>query len=421
MSIQITIKERFLDNGLRVVIAPNHRAPLACVSVGYKVGSKDETPDKTGFAHLFEHLMFDGSKNVKRGEYDIYVAGVGGQCNAYTSYDQTVYHEELPIASLEMGLWLESDRMLECGVQTIGLETQQRVILEEFSQVIENQPYGRWRLTQASSAFTEECSYSWETIGKREHIIAASMDDVREFYSLYYRPDNACVVISGDVTADKGFELAEKYFGEIPKGKGTIRRNTFSPTFRKYGTHAVATDTVPLPATYISFHFDGIKSDSALSADIIAGIIGSGRSSRLYKNLVADKRIASSVWAYADTREHSSLLTLHATASRPDISPDELSQAIMEEVNSLRMNGVEEREMEKTRNSLATSHAAALQTSSGIADALTNYVLLWDDPQEINKSLDKYFAVNNNSLAQFSNDVMIPEKGIRTDIVAAQE
>lgn len=419
MSVRIDIEERFLENGLRVVLAPNHRAPLVCVSVGYRVGSKDETPDKTGFAHLFEHLMFDGSKHVKRGEYDVYVAGAGGQCNAYTSYDQTIYHEELPVGSLEMGLWLESDRMIECGVQNIGLETQQKVILEEFSQVVENQPYGRWRIAQSASAFVPECSYSWETIGKREHIIAATMDDVKEFYGTYYRPDNACLVIAGDITSNKGFELAEKYFGDIKRGTQTIRRNNFSDSYKKYGTSSSVSDTVPFPAVYLSFHYEGVRHPSAMSADIVAGIVGSGRSSRLYKRLVDEMQIASTVWAFGDTREHCSLLTLHATASNPDISADMLSEVILDEVQKLSKEGLEEKEMEKTRNSLITGHAAALQTSSGVADALTNYILLWDDAHEINRALDKYFSVSKSQLIDFVHDYMIPTKVVRTDIVPA--
>ncbi len=421
MSINIPLEERFLENGLRVVIAPNHRAPLACVSIGYKVGSKDETVDKTGFAHLFEHLMFDGSTHVGRGEYDVYVSKVGGQCNAYTSYDQTIYHEELPIAALEMGLWLESDRMLECGVKPIGLETQQKVILEEFSQVVENQPYGRWRIAQSAAAFTPDCSYSWETIGKREHIVAATMDDVRDFYSMYYRPDNACVVIAGDISFDKGFSLADKYFGEIEKRNSPIRRNVFTKEHKRYGQHSIITDSVPLPAVYISFHCEGVRSDATLSADMYSGIMGSGRSSRLYKALVDETQIASTVWAFADTREHTSLLTLHATAASPDITTDTLAEHIFNQLEKLQKDGLLAHEMEKTRNSVATSHAAALQTSSGVADALTNYVLLWDNPHEINSSVDKYFSVSNQDVMDFSHNYMNPSQAIRTDVVPMEE
>lgn len=417
MSNIIPLEERFLDNGLRVVIAPNHRAPLACVSIGYKVGSKDETVDKTGFAHLFEHLMFDGSKHIHRGEYDVYVSKAGGQCNAYTSYDQTVYHEELPIGALEMGLWLESDRMLECGVQQIGLETQQRVILEEFSQVLENQPYGRWRVAQSAAAFTPDCSYSWETIGKREHIVAATMDDVRDFYAMYYRPDNASVVIAGDISFEQGFALVEKYFGDIPARHTPIRRNVFTNDQKRYGQHTVLTDSVPLPAVYMSFHYEGICSDTALSADIYAGIIGSGRSSRLYKALVDEAQIASSVWAFADTREHTSLITLHATAANPDITPDILAEHIVRQVETVQKEGLRSNEMEKTRNSIATNYAAALQTASGVADALTNYILLWNDPHEINRSIDKYFSVTEQEIMDFSSKCMIGTQSIRTDVV----
>ena len=170
-----------LDNGLRVILIKNEKAPLVNVTLGYKVGSKDDSFSHKGFAHFFEHLMFDGSKHVKRGEFDVFCSKAGGTFNAYTSFDQTIYHTTVPAHQLDLVLWLESDRMMQFGVQQIGLETQQKVVSEEIKQTVENQPYGTWRVQQGKLAFNDECSYQWEVLGERAHIETATLEDVAAF------------------------------------------------------------------------------------------------------------------------------------------------------------------------------------------------------------------------------------------------
>lgn len=416
-----SIHEKILPNGLHVVIAPNHKAPVVCVTVGYKVGSKDELPSKNGFAHLFEHLMFDGSTNVARGDYFRLAASAGGSPNAYTAYDQTIYHITVPIHQIELALWIESDRMMQFGVQQLGLETQQRVVTEEISQVVENQPYGSWRTKQAELAFSPDCSYSWEVHGSKEHVAAATMSDVQEFFDGYYRPDNAILTIAGDVSAEDGFLLAEKYFGDIPRGKNPVRRNSFTPDMYVGNKHEVITDNVPLPAVFISFHSEGFLNESSTRADILAAVAGEGRSSRFYKSLVYDKQIASSAFAFHDPREMASLFTVSATASSPEITCDELSEALLSELSILCEKGIEESEMIKVRNSLATSIAYPMQTSTGIADILTQQTMFWNDPSRINTLLSRYNRFTANEIQEYAKSIIKPDNMVRVDVVPAGE
>lgn len=413
------LHEHHLANGLHVVVAPNHKAPVVCVTVGYKVGSKDELPTKNGFAHLFEHLMFDGSTNVARGDYFKIAASAGGSPNAYTAYDQTVYHITVPSHQTELAMWLESDRMMQFGVQEIGLETQKRVVLEEMSQVVDNQPYAIWRTKQAEIAFSPECSHSWEIIGSREHIADATMDDVQDFFSMYYRPNNAVLTIAGDITPENAFALAEKYFGDIPRGEKPIRRNVVTPEMRLGGRSVVVEDAVPLPAVYMSFHTDGFMDNGAVRADILAGIIGEGRSSRFYKSLVYERQIASSAFAFADQRELSSFFTVSATAATPEITCDELSAALLAELMSVVENGITETEILKARNSLKTGISYPLQTATGVADTVTQQTLFWNDPHRVNTALSRFSAYSAQDIQEYAREIIRPDNMVRVDIIPA--
>lgn len=417
-SLHIPIYQQVFDNGLRAVIVPNHKAPVVCLSVGYKVGSKDERRGKTGFAHLFEHLMFDGSTNVARGEYDAYLSAVGGQCNAYTAYDQTIYHEVIPSHQLELALWLESDRMAQCGVRQIGLETQQKVIIEEIGQTVEDQPYGRWREAQAAAAFAPECSYSWEVHGSKEDVAAATMDDVREFFGTFYRPDNACVVIAGDVQPDEALRLAERYFSDIPHGEGIIQRNQFSPEYRRSG-YVRSTDNVPLAATVFSYHYSGMHDEDYLAGSVLASIAGDGRSAQIYEALIRRRQIASSVYVYPDVREHTSLLTFMVIAATPEISCEELSEALHQEISRMADEGISSRELGKARNSLTTSFAYTIQTAAGAADAVTAQTLFWNQPERVNSILDRYTALTEDKITDFMRETLRNDNCIRTDIIPA--
>lgn len=405
MMMNSHIIDRTLSNGLRVIILPNEKAPLVNVTVGYKVGSKDDSFSHKGFAHFFEHLMFDGSKNVKRGEFDALCSKAGGTFNAYTSYDQTIYHTTVPAHQLDLVLWLESDRMLQFGVGQIGLETQQKVVSEEIKQSVENQPYGTWRIEQGKLAFSDDCSYQWEVLGNRAHIESATLNEVASFFDRYYRPDNACLVIAGHVDISSVFESVEQYFGPIPKKDGIIPRNQFSSSMKKSGSHIVH-DAVPLPAVFMSYHLDGFKSDRSVQADVLASAFGDGKSSRLYTNLVRDKKLASSAFCYADQREYASLLTFSATASQHGISYDQLIEELETEIRGMRTTPLNDHELEKAINAAATGFAYHLQTNAGMADLVCNQTLFWDDPMRAFSILDRYRSINKEDLTELYSSVI---------------
>jgi predicted Zn-dependent peptidase len=418
MSYRINLHEHILPNGLRVIIIPNFKSPVINITVGYKVGSKDDSFAHKGFAHFFEHLMFDGSAHVGRGEFDLYCSRAGGQFNAYTAYDQTIYHETLPAHQAELALWLESDRMLQFGVQQIGLDTQKKVVLEEINQTVENQPYGRWRIEQAKGAYAPECSYSWEVLGEKEHIASADMEQVSAFFSMYYRPDNACLVLSGAIQADKGLELAEKYFGDIRRGEQPVKRHEFHPSMKRTGDFTM-TDAVPLPAVFVSFHYPGFIDDSSICAEFIASIMGEGRSSRLYTSLVRNKQIASSVFCFADAREHSSLLTFSATAADASISAGQLKDMLLQEILESINKAFTPLEMQKTMNVAATGIAQNLQTNAGIADLVAQQTLFWNDPGRVNILLDKVKQVKSADLQEFAAQYIRPENMVSVSVIPA--
>ncbi|MFM7339276.1 MAG: M16 family metallopeptidase, partial [Bacteroidota bacterium] len=358
---------------------------------------KDDSFSHKGFAHFFEHLMFDGSKHVKRGEFDALCSKAGGTFNAYTSYDQTMYHTTVPSHQLDLVLWLESDRMLQFGVEQIGLETQQKVVSEEIKQSVENQPYGTWRVEQGRLAFTDDCSYQWEVLGNRSHIESATLDEVASFFDAYYRPDNACLVISGHVDVSTVLKSVERYFGIIPSKKQTIKRNQFVNHMKRTG-QIVVQDAVPLPAVFVSYHLDGFMSDTSVQADILASAFGDGKSSRLYSHLVRDQHIASSVFCYADQREHASLLTCSATAAHPGISHQQLLDALDKEIQGLLAEPFSDTELEKAINAAGTGYAYHMQTNAGIADMVCNQTLFWNDPMRAFSIVDRYRAVTKNEM-----------------------
>lgn len=412
----LKISQKKLGNGLTVVIAPNSKAPVVCITVSYKVGSKNETPDLKGFAHLFEHLMFEGSANIPKGAFDKYCTSAGGTNNAYTSYDQTTYYMVLPSHQLELGMWLESDRMLKFAVTPRALETQQKVVIEEISQTVENQPYGRWRVVQGETGYAAESSYSWEVYGSKERVAAATMQNVEKFYKQFYRPDNACLVITGDVEENYAFSLAEKYFGEITTSDMAKPEALFKNEWRKSGQGTMP-DAVPHNAVFLSFHIDGFLNDSIHTADVLATLLGEGRSARLYNALIYEQQIASSVGAFVDKREESSLFTVLAIAADENVSCETLFEGINSEFLKITNIEVSEEEIIKARNSLQTQLATELQTASGTADLLASQVLFWNDPERIHSIVKKYEKVLAEDVHAFAQMVFKNDNMVRTDVI----
>ncbi|WP_072263763.1 M16 family metallopeptidase [Candidatus Kryptobacter tengchongensis] len=389
---KIDFVEFTLENGLHVILHEDHSTPIVAVNVCYHVGSKNEKPDKTGFAHLFEHLMFDGSKNVKRGEFDKYISQAGGYDNAYTTEDKTNYYEVLPSNYLELALWLESDRMLEFSIQEISLITQREVVKEERRWRYENRPYGSAWIKISEKSFKKH-PYRWPVIGYQEHLDKASMDDVKEFYETFYVPNNAVLVIAGDIDIERTKKLVEKYFADIPKGPDNIPHPSPEDEPLENEIREVVEDiNAPLPAVFMSYRIPEEGNPDSYALALLSNILSVGESSRLYQRLVYRDKIANEVETYSDSREHPGLFLIYAIAN-PGFSSDTLEKVIDEEIDKIKNYGVEEKELEKAKNKIESALVSARQTVQGKADLLAHYYTFYKNPALVNREIDKYRSV----------------------------
>jgi predicted Zn-dependent peptidase len=413
----LPISRKKLPGGLDVVVIEKHNAPVITLNIDYFVGSKNETPGKTGFAHLFEHLMFEGTKNTGKGDFDKICSLAGGTNNAYTTYDYTSYHMSLPAHQTELAMWLESDRMFNFELKPLPLENQKSVVAEEIRQTVNDQPYAKWREELARNAFDKRCPYSWEVHGRIEDVENASLEDAAHFFNKYYRPDNAVMAIAGDIDPGAAFDMAEQYFGHIRHYPQRPETPDCSDEYKNAGMKIETKDNVPLPAVFISFHCEGLRDDSIIAGDIISNILGAGRSSRLYDSLVYRDQIASHAGAFIDKREYCSLFTIYAVANKPFTSCDKLTEAISEELKKIIDWGINDTEMEKARNQLTTHMAYEIQYAAGLADIAAYQTLFWNDPTRIYTALDKYMKVSKKEAMDFAKDVFNIDNTIRIDVL----
>jgi len=391
--MNITFHEYDLPNGLHLIVHEDHSVPVVAIDIRYHVGSKNEQAGKTGFAHLFEHLMFDGSKNVARGKFDVYLTNIGAKNNAYTTADETNYHEVVPANNVELGLWLESDRMLQFAIKEISLKTQKDVVKEEKRQTDDNRPYGNLDERMRLLAYDGGC-YRWPVIGSMEDIDAASLADVKEFYGIFYVPGNATICLAGDITAEDAFRLTTKYFGDIPGGKNKIPPVSFQQPQQDKERRLVLHEDVPTSAAFIAYHVPGEDHDDTPALEILCSILGAGESSRLQHSLIYEKQIASETGAHADTCELGSLVYIYAVAAKPDENPDAIEQILFDHITSIKHNGVTERELEKAKNQKEAGILYGFTTSLGVADALTHAYTLNQKTNSVNTDIDKYMQVS---------------------------
>ncbi|MFP4528302.1 MAG: M16 family metallopeptidase [Candidatus Kapaibacterium sp.] len=410
-----------MKNGLDFVVIEKHTAPVITLNTAYRVGSKDEIPGMTGFAHLFEHLMFEGTKNIKKGDFDKICSLAGGSNNAYTTYDYTSYHISLPSHQLELAMWLESDRMFNFEVTPEALENQISVVTEEIRQTVNDQPYGKWREELASNAFDRRTGYSWEVHGRIEDVENVTVEKAQDFFDKYYRPDNAVMVLAGYVDPDYAFAMAEKYFETDREYPELPVRPEFSEDYKNAGMKIETRDNVPMPAVFLAFHADGMLDDSTIAGDILSNILAHGRSSRLYESLVYKSEIASHAGAFLDKREYCSLFTLYAVANQPYTTCDQLTEALVDEINLLKDKGINASELEKSGNQLTTRLAHEIQYSSGLADMASYQTMFWDDPLRLYSVLDKYLKINKKEVTELARDIFSVDNCVRIDVIPRDE
>jgi len=399
----VPIERHALENGLRVVLSRDPRAPAVAVNLWYDVGSKHEKAGKTGFAHLFEHMMFQGSANVEKGQHFSVVQAAGGTLNASTWLDRTNYYETLPGHELELALWLEADRMASLlpAMTQEKLDNQRDVVKNERRWSVDNQPYGDWDERMQALVYPDGHPYHHPTIGSMEDLSAASLDDVGEFFATYYAPNNAVLTLAGDFETDAALEMIRRHFGPIPPNASLPPPPDMSVDPR-LGSEVRVTipDQVPLPRIYHAHRAPPFGTDAFDALDVAADVLGSGRASRLYARLVRDEHLAQDVSVLLfPIVGGASMFSLWVTA-RPGVEPDRLEAATLEEIDRLASDGPSEADLDRVRN-LHRAHAAgALERIGERADRLSMYTCLFDTPERVNEEVARYASVDADRLRE---------------------
>lgn len=382
-----------LPNGLKVILHQDNTVPVVAVTVLYHVGSKNEKPGQSGFAHFFEHLMFEGSQNIGRGDFMKYVSNAGGQLNANTSQDRTFYYENLPSNQLELGLWLESERMMHAKIEPVGVNTQREVVKEEKRMRMDNQPYG--------SIFAEVCKnifggtpYEWTPIGTMEDLNKAKLSDFISFYKTYYVPDNAVLSIAGDINIDSTKKLIAAYFGPVPGAKSAVPRPAIHLNPLGVAANKVDTvfDNIQLPAVIEAYRGPVQGTPDYYAFRILSNMLSSGSSSRMRKSLVDQKQLALEIGSFPFSQEGVGAYINYGIANS-GISPQILQQAMDEEITKIKTSLVGGHEFQKVMNQVETAYVGRASTQLGIAESLANYEVYFGNADLINTELERYKKV----------------------------
>jgi zinc protease len=393
-----------LDNGLTILVHEDHTTAMAVVNILYKVGARDESPEQTGFAHLFEHLMFGGSINIPN--YDAPLQSVGGENNAFTSNDITNYYITLPSNNLETAFWLESDRMLSLAFSEQSLEVQRQVVCEEFKQRYLNQPYGDVWLKLRPLAYKVH-PYRWATIGKElKHIEEAKMEDVKAFFQKFYTPQNAIMVVAGDVNLEEVKALAEKWFGDIPAGNAYERNLPQEPKQEEARFESVEAD-VPVDALYIAFHGPDRLSPDYYATDLISDLLSRGSSSRLYRSLVKENQVFSEINAYMMGSIDTNLFVVEGKPL-PHISLEDAEKHIWTELAKIKSELVAENELQKVKNKVESTMLFAELSILDKAMNLAFFEML-SKAEDYNQDVAKYSAVTIEDIHRVANSLFVKE------------
>lgn len=402
---EVEFIEYDLDNGLHVILHEDHSTPIVAVSVMYHVGSKNEDPDRTGFAHFFEHLLFEGSENIGRGEYSQYVEESGGALNANTSQDRTFYYDLLPSNQLELGLWLESERMMHAKVDSDGIETQREVVKEEKRQRVDNQPYGSIIEEVMKRAYTVH-PYNWVPIGSMEHLDAAQEEDYVNFYKTFYVPNNACLSIAGDIDIEQAKEWIEAYFGPIPAGEEVVQPKIVEPE-QTEEIRDVVYDNIQLPAVIHAYHGPAMGTDDAYAMDMLSMLLSQGGSSRMNRNIVDEQQLAMFCGAFPFSLEDPGLFLSFGIVNM-DVAPEDLEAAMNAEVDMVKTELITDEEFEKLRNQIENDFISSNSSMAGIAETLAQYYMYYGDANLINTEIERYMEVTKedimNVASKYLND-----------------
>jgi zinc protease len=402
---KIEFKEFDLNNGLHVILHQNNTIPTVAINLMYHVGSKNEKADRTGFAHFFEHLMFEGSDNIGRGKYFNYVQNAGGKNNAGTTFDQTDYFEVLPSNQLQLGLWLESERMLHLKIDSIGIETQRQVVKEERRQSYENRPYGKLLFEIFSNSFRVH-PYRWTPIGEAQYIDQASNKEFMDFYKQFYVPQNAVLVIAGDIQTSAAETLVRKYFEGIPQGTRQIFRPTVKEPQQTAEIKAYAYDNIQLPAVVYAYHTPQRGTPDAYALDMLQKYLAGGKSSLMYKSLVDEQQIAAEIEAVPLSLEDGGLFVTLGIANLGKPAED-LDRSMDEVIQKSKTEIMSDSAFQKIKNQIESDFYSQNSTMQGIADNLAEYYTFYKNSDLINTEIEKYQKITKEDLIRVANQYLL--------------
>ncbi len=415
---KVAFEEYDLDNGLHVILHHDPSAPVVITSVMYHVGSKDETPDRTGFAHFFEHLLFEGTPNIKRGEWFKMVSGNGGVNNANTSDDRTYYYEVFPSNNLELALWMESERMLHPIINQIGVDTQNEVVKEEKRFTADNKPYGNFLSEVKKRLFTKH-PYRWSVIGSMEHLDAATLEEFQAFNKKFYIPNNAVLVVAGDFDATNARKWIPKYFGSIKKG-AVVKKQTYVEEPITQTINATYEDSnIQIPAIVAAYRTPSMKTRDARVLDMISNLLSNGKSSRLYKRIVDDKKMALQIGAFNINQEDYGSYVIYGLPLGETPTANILKE-IDDEILKLQTDLISEKDFEKLQNKTETQYVSSNATIEGIAENLASYYLLYGDVNLINTDIDIYRSITREEIRDIARKYLNPNQRLILDYVPAK-
>ncbi len=393
---KVAFEHYTLDNGMHVILHQDNSAPVVITSVMYHVGAKDENPERTGFAHFFEHLLFEGTKNIGRGEWFKIVTGNGGTNNANTSDDRTYYYEIFPSNNLELGLWMESERLLHPVINQIGVTTQNEVVKEEKRLRVDNQPYGNILAEVKRNMFIKH-PYRWATIGSMEHLDAATLEEFQAFNKKYYVPNNATLVVAGQFEMAQAKKWIEQYFGAIPKGAPIVREKFLEDAITQPLRARYEDPNIQIPMAMVAYRTPSMKTRDARVLDMISTLLSDGKSSRLYKKMVDDMKMALQIGALNFSQEDYGLYILYGLPMGNN-TPDQMIAEFDKEIERLQTELISEKELQKLQNIYEKQYVDNNSTIEGIAGNLATYHMLYGDVNLINTEIDIYRSISREEI-----------------------
>ncbi|UQD55270.1 pitrilysin family protein [Flavobacterium sp. K5-23] len=416
---KVVFEEYNLDNGLHVILHNDNSAPVVSTSVMYHVGSKDENPERTGFAHFFEHLLFEGTENIKRGEWFKIVSANGGTNNANTSDDRTYYYEVFPSNNLELGLWMESERLMHPVINQIGVDTQNEVIKEEKRSRYDNQPYGNILSVVKENMFKTH-PYRWTTIGSMEHLDAATLEEFKTFNNKFYTPNNAVLVVAGDFDKAKAKEWIQKYFGSIKKGE-PLKKQTFIEKPITQTIKATYEDpNIQIPMIVASYRTPSMKTRDSRVLDYISAYLSDGKSSKLYKKIVDEKKIALQIGAVGFSQEDYGMYILYGLPMGGNTSEDVLKE-IDEEIVKIQTELITEKDYQKLQNKFDNQYVNNNTSIEGIAENLAKYHMLYGDINLINTEIDLYHSITREEIREVAKKYLNPNQRLLLDYIPSKD